>query len=92
MIFVGSSLYVRAGARSSNPQYLQTVTNCVSIWQKHKFIIKCGHDWQDEDRLKQAVNTTPDHAALNAMLARGPEEVALFQSLDAQPVGLGSGF
>jgi hypothetical protein len=46
--------------------------------------------WQDEDRLKQAVNTTPDHAALNAMLARGPEEVALFQSLDAQPVGVSS--
>jgi len=30
---------------------------------------------QDEDRLKQAVNTAPDHATLNAMIARGPEEV-----------------
>lgn len=30
---------------------------------------------QDEDRLKQAVNTVPDHAALNAMIARSPEVI-----------------
>lgn len=43
---------------------------------------------QDEDRLKQAINIAPDHAALNKLIARGPEELALFAAMDAQPVRL----
>ena len=40
---------------------------------------------QDEDRLKQAVNTAPTHAELNARLARSPGEAAAWADMDAQP-------
>jgi len=38
---------------------------------------------QDEASNTRAANEVPDAAALNAMLARGPEEVAQFTAMDA---------
>ena len=39
--------------------------------------------WQDEDRLKQAVNKVQTHAQLNRQLARSPEELATWDRMDA---------
>ena len=40
--------------------------------------------WQDEERLKQAVNEVQTHAQLNRQLARSPEELATWDRLDAE--------
>lgn len=40
--------------------------------------------WQDEDRLKQAVNEVQTHAQLNRQLARSPEELAIWDRMDAE--------
>lgn len=40
---------------------------------------------QDEASNTRAANEVPDAAALNAMLARGPEELARFNAMDADP-------
>jgi len=40
---------------------------------------------QDQDRALQAVNSVPSNNELNQMLARGDEEMALFEKLDSEP-------
>ncbi|KAG7666770.1 hypothetical protein Ndes2526B_g04746 [Nannochloris sp. 'desiccata'] len=40
---------------------------------------------QDQDRALQAVNSVPTNDELNKMLARGDEEMALFEKLDSEP-------
>lgn len=39
---------------------------------------------QDEERMKKATNVVPSHQQLNALLARTPDEEALFNKLDAE--------
>ena len=39
---------------------------------------------QDEDRTQQGFNSVPDAAEMNTMLARGSDEFALFERMDAE--------
>ena len=39
---------------------------------------------QDEDRAKQGLNEVPSPGDMNAMLARSPEELQLFERMDAE--------
>lgn len=39
---------------------------------------------QDEERMKKAVNKVPTAAEMNRMLARSPQEVDLFDKMDAR--------
>ena len=40
--------------------------------------------WQDEERLKKAVNAVPSNEELNSLLARSDGEKALFDRLDRE--------
>ena len=39
---------------------------------------------QDEDRAKQGLNEVPSSSDMNAMLARSPNELQLFERMDAE--------
>ena len=39
---------------------------------------------QDEERTKQGLNEVPAPSEMNAMLARSPEELELFERMDAE--------